>query len=248
MLNNIKSSYFFQILFSYVDESQKLKIIIHNKDLQNKINISLFNYKIFSGKYIIFEENNKNIKKIYNSLSDQIIVRVEHLNGKVKEYDCFGSLIFEGEYLNGKRNGKGKEYNHYGKLVFEGEYLNGKRWNGKLYDEDNDFLIYELKDGKGYVKEHLLKGRSYEGEYLNGEKNGMGEEYYFSLIYKGEYLNGKRNGKGKEYFGRYLIFDGEYLNGKRWNGKLYTNDNNISYEIKNGKGILIIDFYLKVNI
>ena len=36
-------------------------------------------------------------------------------------------LIFEGEYLNGKRNGKGKEYNSEGKLIFEGEYLNGKK-------------------------------------------------------------------------------------------------------------------------
>ena len=38
-----------------------------------------------------------------------------------------GRLIFEGEYLNGKRNGKGKEYNYFGKLEFEGEYLNGER-------------------------------------------------------------------------------------------------------------------------
>ena len=27
----------------------------------------------------------------------------------------------------GKRNGKGKEYNDNGELVFEGEYLNGKK-------------------------------------------------------------------------------------------------------------------------
>ena len=46
--------------------------------------------------------------------------------GYIKEYDCLGDLIFEGEYLNGERNGKGKEYN-FGKIVFEGEYLNGKR-------------------------------------------------------------------------------------------------------------------------
>ena len=31
------------------------------------------------------------------------------------------------DYLNGKRNGKGKEYNYNGILVFEGEYLNGKK-------------------------------------------------------------------------------------------------------------------------
>jgi len=36
-------------------------------------------------------------------------------------------LIYEGEYLNGKRHGKGKEYNCMGDLVYEGEYLNGER-------------------------------------------------------------------------------------------------------------------------
>ena len=42
-----------------------------------------------------------------------------------------GILLFEGEYLNGKRNGKGKYFNPWnGKLNFEGEYVNGKR-NGK---------------------------------------------------------------------------------------------------------------------
>ena len=40
------------------------------------------------------------------------------------------------------------------------------------------------------------------------------------LEYEGEYLNGERNGKGKEYNNDgELIFEGEYLNGKRWNGK-----------------------------
>ena len=44
----------------------------------------------------------------------------------------YGKLIYEGEYLNGKKwNGKGKEYNKYGELIFEGEYLNGNKWNGK---------------------------------------------------------------------------------------------------------------------
>ena len=48
--------------------------------------------------------------------------------GKVKEYSLIkGNLIFEGEYLNGKRNGKGKEYDWDGNLLFEGGYLNGNR-------------------------------------------------------------------------------------------------------------------------
>ena len=44
----------------------------------------------------------------------------------MKEYNEYGKLEFEGEYLNEKRNGKGKEYVE-GKLKFEGEYLNGYR-------------------------------------------------------------------------------------------------------------------------
>ena len=104
MLKNIKSSYFQSILFSYIDERQKLKVIKYNKSLQNNINISIINYKFFTGKYIIYDTNRNG--KEYNGYDDRI--------------------IFEGEYLKGERNGKGKEYNEKGKLEFEGEYLNGK--------------------------------------------------------------------------------------------------------------------------
>ena len=108
MLKNIKSSYFNSIIFSYIDERQKLKIIKCNKNLQKNMNISIINYKFFSGKYIIYESN-----------------------GIRKEYDGYDdTLIFEGEYLNGERNGKGKEYWNDGELTYEGEYKNGE----KIYD------------------------------------------------------------------------------------------------------------------
>ena len=141
---------------------------------------------------------------------------------KVNEYDTYGILKFEGEYLNGERNGKGKEYNYDGELKFEGEYLNGKRWNGKGYGNENK-VIYELINGKGFIKEYNFSNNTIkiEGEYLNGERNGKGKEYYENgdLEFEGEYLNGKRNGKGKEYYENGdLLFDGEYLNGKKWNG------------------------------
>ena len=136
-------------------------------------------------------------------------------NGKGKEYDYYGTLRFEGEYLNGQKNGKGKEYYFDGKLGFEGEFLNGqknrkgkeyyfdgnlkfegnykinRRWAGKGYDPFNN-LIYELKDGKGLIKEYDKDGiKIFEGEYLNGQKNGKGKEYNQDgeLIYEGEFLN-----------------------------------------------------------
>ena len=51
-------------------------------------------------------------------------------------------------------------------------------------------MIYELKDGKGFVKE------------FNG-----GDD----LLYEGEYLNGEKNGKGKKYIRGRLIFEGEFF-------------------------------------
>ena len=57
MLEIIKSSYFIPILFSYVHERQKLKVIICNKNLQKFLNISILNYKYFTGRYIKYESN-----------------------------------------------------------------------------------------------------------------------------------------------------------------------------------------------
>ena len=57
-------------------------------------------------------------------------------------------------------------------------------------------------------------------------------------MFEGEYLNGKRNGKGKEhYYDGKLLFEGEYLNGKRQSGKGYNKDDIIEFEIKDGNGI-----------
>ena len=166
MLNGIRSIFFIRKLFSNVNAKTKLKIIRYNKSLQKKIDISLINYKIFSGKYIIYENNG--IGKEYNGHYDKLEFEGEYINGNRlnlvknnlindtnnltvfgKEY-YDGELIFEGEYLNGERNGKGKEYNNC-ELIFEGEYLNGKR------------------NGKG--KEYNNKGELiFEGEYLNDNR------------------------------------------------------------------------------
>ena len=166
------------------------------------------------GREIKFEGEYANGYKIqgkgYNR--DGKLKFVLERNGKGKEYDYSGSLIFEGYYLNEKKNGIGKYY-HYGKLISEGEYKDG-----------------EL-DGK--VKEYDEKGKlTFEGEFKNGIKwEGKENGKYF----KGVFLNGKRwNGKGKEYediyigpscmdFKDILVFEGEYINGKK-KGKGYIYD------------------------
>ena len=74
----------------------------------------------------------------------------------------------------------------------------------KRYSKLNT-IEYELKNGKGYIKEGskwecTIK---YNGQYLNGLRNGKGKEYDSingQLKFEGEYKNGNRNEKGKEYY------------------------------------------------
>ena len=122
-------------------------------------------------------------------------------------------MIFDGEYLYDYRI-KGKEYIK-GILKFDGKYLYNKKYDGKGFD-DNGKVIYELINGNGKVKEYNDNNiLIFEGEYLNGLRNGKGKEYnYKVLVFEGEYLNGRKNGYGKEYFnflGK-LKFEGFFLN------------------------------------
>ena len=51
------------------------------------------------------------------------------------------------------------------------------------------------------------------------------------LIFEGECVNGYRNGKGKEYDNNgKLIFEGEYSNGSRKEGKEYDSQGELIYE------------------
>ena len=120
--------------------------------------------------------------------------------------------------------------------------MNGKFWNGKVYDSNNN-IIDEWKEGKGFVKEYDKKGNIlFEGEYINGERNGKGKEYNdynYKLRFEGEYINGLKNGKGKEYdrYNGKLKFEGEYLNGERnGKGKEYNYDGEIVFEGEYSKG------------
>ena len=168
------------------------------------LDIILFEEKKWNGK--LYEPNNKNIYELKNG------------NGFIREYFPDGKLLFEGEYINGEKNGKGKEYQN-DELMFDGEYLNGKKyngnikeyyydgklffhgdllkgrkWNGKLYEPNNN-KFYEIENGKGFIKEFNYFGElEFEGEYLNGQRNGKGKEYglWDHLMSEVEYVNGEK--------------------------------------------------------
>jgi len=57
------------------------------------------------------------------------------------------------------------------------------------------------------------------------------------LKFEGEYINGKRNGIGKEYYNDgNLKFEGEYINNLKWDGKGYNKKNIMDFQIKAGCG------------
>ena len=76
-----------------------------------------------------------------------------------KGYDENGNIIYE--LING--NGKVKEYNKNGKLIFEGEYLNGKKWNGIYREYDYKDFLYE--EGN-FINGKMIKKKNYENTDL----------------------------------------------------------------------------------
>ena len=105
--------------------------------------------------------------------------------------------------------------------IYSGKYTIFKT-NNKItreYNEINNKLIFE-------------------GEYLNGERNGKGREYDLDILaFQGEYINGQKNGRGIEFYDDGTIkFEGYYLNGKRWNGNIYDKISYTVSQIKEGKG------------
>ena len=127
-------------------------------------------------------------------------------NGLIKDYHCYGCLLFEGEYLNGWRNGKGKEFDGNGNIIFEGDYLCNKLWNGKNNDE-NKTIIYEIKYEKGFLKQYREEDGKLElffsGEFFNGELNGKVKNLYiYDLInspLEDEFKNNKKQGKENNF-------------------------------------------------
>ena len=173
----------------------------------------------FEGEYFNGEKNGKG--KEYN-IEGNLIYEGVYLNDKRKEIkkkgflyfddDGYYTLMFEGELLNGQKNGKGKEYDQRGNIIFEGEYLNGEKLNSKC---------------KIFYDNDQLK---FEGEFINGNPKGKFYNSNGIMIFEGEYSKGKEwNGKAKEYKDDKLIFEGEFINGKKI-GKEYNSQGKLIFE------------------
>ena len=80
-LKDIKSSFIIKGIFSFLYKKQRLNMITYNKSLQNMLIVDIEDYKKISGKCKIGGKNGKGSEYLLNTKN----------------------LIFEGEYLNGKK-------------------------------------------------------------------------------------------------------------------------------------------------
>ena len=91
-------------------------------------------------------------------------------------------------------------------------------------------LVKYNKNLQNIIDIGLINYRYFSGRYIVYEEKNIGKEYdsiHHNLIFEGEYLNGERNGQGKEYdLNGNIIFEGEYLNGKRYKSKQGDKVNN----------------------
>ena len=118
----------------------------------------------YLNKYLNLNEERRDIRK-ENSPKVYNIWKI-HNGVDGKENEQKEKLSFEGEYLNGERDGKGKEYDFIGNIIFEGEYKNNKRWNGKGKEyKEIEKLEFEDKYFNKYLnlnEERMVKDKEYD--------------------------------------------------------------------------------------
>ena len=113
----------------------------------------------------------------------------------------------------------------------------------KGYDENGN-IIYKLINGNGKVQEYKGNQLKFEGEYLNGLKNGKGKEFFE----KGEFHIHFKDNNNDIYITEKLILEGEYINGLlNGIGKCYRENGTLALEIKflNGQNFGKIKIYDK---
>ena len=67
ILQNLKSDYFIQKFFDYIQKRRILKTIRYNKSIQKRININIIHYKEYSEKYSSIEIEIKPMENKYGS-------------------------------------------------------------------------------------------------------------------------------------------------------------------------------------
>lgn len=120
----------------------------------------------------------------------------------LSDYDAYikfkNGIIYEGQIENGIFHGKGKLTLPNG-LIIESDFYENKIGN-QMKITYSDGSVYE-GDIRGMKREgegtFLKKNMKYEGNWKNNTYHGSGVlEYYNEWKYQGQFVEGKKNGQG----------------------------------------------------
>ena len=92
------------------------------------------------------------------------------------------------------------------------------------HDQYEGDLVNGVRQGKGTM--YFKSGNIYKGDWHNGQMHGFGEFIFKSgEHYVGDFINGKFGGQGRFTYPNGIIYDGSFLNGKReGDGTLFEAD------------------------
>jgi hypothetical protein len=167
-----------------------------------------------SEMYIEDEEYSRQIR-IQASKTKQIdhVINI-HVTDPHGEHGIYSGQICR---ETGRPHGFGRlEYDKAGRW-YEGDWKFG-RWSGRgkisngLGDHYEGDVANDLKHGFGFM--HFADGRTYEGQYDNGEMVDGKMTYEDGSTYDGQWKNGLRHGNGRCIFVDDSIYEGDFVDGE----------------------------------
>jgi antitoxin component YwqK of YwqJK toxin-antitoxin module len=172
------------------------------------------------GNWIYFYENEAvRARGQYSNNMEIGTWKYYFINGKVEQTGIYKNGKYDGiwiwyyesgivkreeEFFNGKEEGQYVEYDQEGNIIAQGRYFDGEK-EGEWFYKVNDYtekgsFIGDLRNGK-WIALHSNGKIKYEGEYIQGNADGLHRFYYVNGKLEEEqfYISGIREKNWKKY-------------------------------------------------
>ena len=189
---------------------------------QNELNKIIFKYKLrllisFFRKFKKMKEEAHKIITIRNNLKEKRnLISLEGLDNLNVDLFPSESYNFLGNIFDEKEDGFGIQYFPKKKAKYVGKFINGKRIDFGYFEDKSNFYIYKGETKKNFtglygIYYNYEKQITYEGEWLNNRKDGIGmETYRDGSKYLGEHKNGLKHGLGTYFWADGSVYEGEW--------------------------------------
>jgi hypothetical protein len=123
---------------------------------------------------------------------------------------------FLGNIFDEKEDGFGIQYFPENQAKYVGHFINGKRINLCYFEDKSQSYTYKGDSKNNFTGLYGIyfnydKGITYEGEWLNNRKDGIGIEIYKDgSKYMGEHKNGVKQGLGTYFWSDGSKYEGEW--------------------------------------